>query len=220
MGGARLSGVHNCRQFLCRALAPDVMFPSPQWLKPAHFRILTAPLKRCSTLYTNSESALTICFLARPPFGLVPHYKLDRVHRLRADLLQGRKILSVEAVQLLLPGRVGNFDREHSIRVACGACLLRYLRSAHQRPGQQRRVVATLSTQGIGKDLLQCRAGRLHGVRDLIVEQLAGFSLFARRVNRCPTDRRIVPSSLSPRPRTLVRAEGPAFLSCPVETPA
>src|ERR1035441_2931723 len=89
MGGARLSGVHNCRQFLDRALAPEVMFPSPQWLKPAHFQILTAPLKRCSTLYTNSESALTICFLARRPFGLVPHYKLDRVHRLRANLLQG-----------------------------------------------------------------------------------------------------------------------------------
>jgi len=25
------------------------MFPLPQRLKPAHFRILTAPLKRCST---------------------------------------------------------------------------------------------------------------------------------------------------------------------------
>ena len=34
------------------------MFPSPQWLKPAHFRILTAPLKRCSTLYTECETAL------------------------------------------------------------------------------------------------------------------------------------------------------------------
>src|SRR5664279_3832270 len=39
MGGARLSGVHNGRQFLDRALAPEVIFPSPQWLKPAHFRI-------------------------------------------------------------------------------------------------------------------------------------------------------------------------------------
>src|ERR1019366_6218446 len=39
-------------------LAPGVMFPSPQWLKPAHFRILTAPLKRCSTLYTECETAL------------------------------------------------------------------------------------------------------------------------------------------------------------------
>src|SRR5664280_1441481 len=136
MGGARLSGVHNCRQFLDRALAAEVMFPSPQWLKPAHFRILTVPLKRCSTLYTNSESALTICFLARPPFGLVPHHKLDRVHRLRAELLQAREILRVEAVQLLLPGCVGNFDREHSLRVADGACLLRDLRSARQRPGQ------------------------------------------------------------------------------------
>src|SRR5664279_5753116 len=34
------------------------MFPSPQWLKPAHFRILTAPLKRCSTLYTKCETAI------------------------------------------------------------------------------------------------------------------------------------------------------------------
>src|SRR5664279_2840869 len=40
MGGARLSGVHNGHQFLDRALAPEVMFPFPQWLKPAHFRIL------------------------------------------------------------------------------------------------------------------------------------------------------------------------------------
>jgi len=67
MGGARLSGVHNSRQFLDSALAPEVMFLSPQWLKPDHFRILTAPLppqhaqrrrvlgtpalKRCSTLH-------------------------------------------------------------------------------------------------------------------------------------------------------------------------
>src|ERR1035438_976807 len=58
MGGARLSGVHNCRRFLDRALAPEVMFPSPQRLKPAHFQILTAPLKRCSTLSTQGETAL------------------------------------------------------------------------------------------------------------------------------------------------------------------
>ena len=58
MGGARLSGVHNSRQFLDSALAPEVMFLSPQRLKPDHFRILTAPLKRCSTLYTKGETAL------------------------------------------------------------------------------------------------------------------------------------------------------------------
>src|SRR5664280_712746 len=34
------------------------MFPLPQRRKPAHFRILTAPLKRCSTLYTKCENAL------------------------------------------------------------------------------------------------------------------------------------------------------------------
>jgi hypothetical protein len=54
--------VHNCRQFLDRALAPEVMFPSPQWLKPSDFRILTAPLKRCSTLYTKCENALATIF--------------------------------------------------------------------------------------------------------------------------------------------------------------
>src|ERR1039457_938289 len=58
MGGARLSGVHNCRRFLDRALSPEVMFPSAQRLKPAHFQILTAPLKRCSTLSTQGETAL------------------------------------------------------------------------------------------------------------------------------------------------------------------
>src|ERR1039457_520103 len=57
-GWSMPSGVHNCRQFLDRALAPEVMFPSPQWLKPSHCRILTAPLKRCSTLYTKCENAL------------------------------------------------------------------------------------------------------------------------------------------------------------------
>src|ERR1019366_3154750 len=55
-GGARLSGVHNCCQFRDRALAPEVMFLSPQRLKPSHFRILTAPLKRCSTLYPKEET--------------------------------------------------------------------------------------------------------------------------------------------------------------------
>src|ERR1017187_6772928 len=62
MGGARLSGVHSCRQFLDRALAPEVMFPSPQRLKPSDSRILTAPLKRCSTLYTKCENALATIF--------------------------------------------------------------------------------------------------------------------------------------------------------------
>src|ERR1035441_7043085 len=62
MGGARLSVVHNCPQCLDRALAPEVMFPSPQRPKPSHFRILPAPLKRCSTLYTKCENALTIYF--------------------------------------------------------------------------------------------------------------------------------------------------------------
>src|ERR1019366_2538069 len=56
MGGARLSGVHNCCQFRDRALAPEVVFLSPQRLKPSHFRILTAPLKRCSTLYPKEET--------------------------------------------------------------------------------------------------------------------------------------------------------------------
>src|ERR1035438_7992746 len=32
---------------------------------------------------------VTICSLARRPFRLVLHHKLDRVHRLRAHLLQG-----------------------------------------------------------------------------------------------------------------------------------
>jgi hypothetical protein len=54
--------VHSCRQFLDRALAPEVMFPSPQRLKPSHFRILTAPLKGCSTLYTKCENALKPIF--------------------------------------------------------------------------------------------------------------------------------------------------------------
>src|ERR1039458_9076325 len=57
-GWSTPSGVHSCRQFLDRALAPELMFPSPQRLKPSHFRILTAPLKRCSTLYTKYENAL------------------------------------------------------------------------------------------------------------------------------------------------------------------
>src|ERR1039458_6038981 len=57
-GWSTPSGVHNCRQFLARALAPEVMFPSPQRLKPSHFRILTAPLKRCSTLYAKCENVL------------------------------------------------------------------------------------------------------------------------------------------------------------------
>src|SRR5664280_296020 len=73
-GWSTPSGVHSCRQFLDRALAPEGMFPSPQRLKPSHFRILTAPLppqhaqkrrvlgtpalKRCSTLYTKYENAL------------------------------------------------------------------------------------------------------------------------------------------------------------------
>src|SRR5664280_2704790 len=79
MGGARLSGVHNCRRFLDRALAPEVMFPSPQRLKPAHFQILTAPLKRCSTLSTQGETALEIAMAAAvmlayyPDFGTCCH---------------------------------------------------------------------------------------------------------------------------------------------------
>src|ERR1035441_7042712 len=54
---AACPGVHNCRQFLDRALAPEVMFPSPQRLKPSPLRILTAPLKRCSTRFSKGENA-------------------------------------------------------------------------------------------------------------------------------------------------------------------
>src|ERR1035438_3908164 len=134
---------------------------------------------------------VTICFLARRLLRLVPHHKLDHVHRLRAHLPQGREILRVEAVQLLLPSRVRNFDCQHSIRVADGACPFRYLRSAHQRPGQQRSVVATLAMQGVGKDLLECRAGMSHGVEASIVKQRGRSSLFAFRFS---------PESLSSRP--------------------
>src|ERR1017187_2568218 len=68
-GWSTPSGVHNCRQFLDRALAPEVMFPSPQWLKPSHCRILTAPLKRCSTLYTKCENALAPAPAKQDPSG-------------------------------------------------------------------------------------------------------------------------------------------------------
>src|ERR1035438_6816484 len=36
-GWSTPSGVHSCRQFLDRALAPEVMFPSPQRLKAVSF---------------------------------------------------------------------------------------------------------------------------------------------------------------------------------------
>src|SRR5664280_28959 len=44
MGGARLQACITAVNSLDRALAPEVMFPSPQRLKPPHCRILTAPL--------------------------------------------------------------------------------------------------------------------------------------------------------------------------------
>src|ERR1039458_1833493 len=60
MGWSTPSGVHNCRQFWDRALAPEVMFPSPQRLWPVHLRIVIAPLKRCSTLFSQCETALVV----------------------------------------------------------------------------------------------------------------------------------------------------------------
>src|SRR5271166_5801510 len=119
---------------------------------------------RCarSATYETSFSVTMMCFLTRSLFAPAPHHKLDGVHRLRTDLLQGRKILPLEASQLLLPRRVGNLDREYSIRVANRRCLLGHFRSARQRPGQQRRVLARLPAQGVGEDLLQCCAGMSH----------------------------------------------------------
>src|SRR5271157_1539666 len=155
---------------------PELRWKCKRWASAQRVRDLL--IGDFSPGQTNRESALTIRFLARP-CALVPHHKLDRIHRLRADLLQGREILPIESLQLLLPRRVGNLDREHSIRVADRACLLRHLRSARQRPGQQRRVVTRFPPQSVGKDLLQCRAGMLHRVRASIVEQRARSSIEA-----------------------------------------
>src|ERR1019366_391436 len=136
----------------------------------------------------------------------------DRVHWLRADLLQGCKILRVEALQLLLPGGVRNFNSQHAIRVTDGACLFRYLRSSEERPGQQRRIVARVSPQGVGKNLLQGRAGMSHGVEASIVEQPGRSSLFAFRISLFAL--RFSPESLSSRPSPPRRARGgTCFLS-------
>src|SRR5208282_201526 len=129
---------------------------------------------RCarSATYETSFSVTMTCPLQRRLFEPVLHHKLDGVDRLRANWPQGCKILPAKSLKLLLPGGIGNFDRQHSIGVANGACLLRHLSSASQRPTQQRRIVARFPAHSAGKYLLQYRAGVLHDVETPILASL------------------------------------------------
>src|ERR1035441_2672279 len=120
---AACPGVHNCRQFLDRALAPEVMFPSPQRLKPSPLRILTAPLKRCSTRFSKGEDARIQHHLARTPGHGIGNLRIG-LRRIcypvsfheNAPLLPGRKFGCTRGTH-----RLWNSRRAATTVVATGA---------------------------------------------------------------------------------------------------
>src|ERR1039458_10505235 len=90
------------------------MFPSPQWLKRSHCRILTAPLKRCSTLYTKCENALVLTPRGEPRSSI-----LRTQHFANLAIDSGRILRCfVEQIEPLLVVLV-EFRRERRVGKEC-----------------------------------------------------------------------------------------------------
>src|ERR1035441_8641381 len=117
---------HSCRRITPQSRFRVAHLSATVVLKPSHCRILTAPLKRCSTLYTKCENAL-VGRIAKVGHAHSNHgMRTERCRRWLGLVLRriGRRNLRPRAIHLVVQGRNSNVVSEKFLP-AGDECIMR-----------------------------------------------------------------------------------------------